>query len=476
MRMWISLFFIVVMVARISSMEIRQPLEPNPAILIQQSLPGSLELAAMLAPLKEEAQAIQKKIKAFNALMKQESWDEAVLKKVLEEYQELDEEVDVFPLRYQPLLSKARFGSRMDRGADQILGEHSALYSEVTFGLFKYMGVIFDIKKAYDAFKDVRSSLRSSQFPLCQCAVSDLQAYKKWSSSEYKGLQKYLNGTASFLLKKIKERNLYRDQEEESVQEKQKLEALDFDFEQQREEFSQNASCVEGILERQSFEEFDMQKLSDGYEHLVAIKKRLQLLREAALKTAVLGKEIGVLRDRLHKKSEKLHRDCSHIVATCDRLGVKDLKEIFTTFAHAEKALQQRAETKRVTERWFLASFREKWLLPQFPIYHVEHVSRLLIWDSESKPLQEAVRTQAKKYLQQIDQIANYSAAQKMILLIEEFYDYEKRMAAHLFSNDLMLRRDLQIFKDKIIRSTDVLELFKKFLVTKIDDFLRSAL
>ena len=419
MRMWISMFGILAVAASLSAMETRKEAAHSGQALVRNRAAGELlagtdglhDIEQKLAPLKKEAQSLQQKIKAFDARMQQERWDEVALKKVFEEYHELNEELDVFPLRYQAILSKVRFEYRLDRNADHLLEEHSTLYSEVIFGLFKYMGVMFDVKKAYGAFKDARSSIRNSRIPLCSFTVSDLQMYKKWSSSEYKGLQKYLNGTAHFLLKQIKERRLCKDQEEEIAQEKQKLEALDFAFEQQRQEFSQNASHVEGILERQSFEESDMQKLSEGYEHLVAIKKRLQLLKEAALKTPVLGKEIVVQRERLHKKSEKLHRDCSHIVATCDRLGVKDLKDFFTTFTLAEKALQQRAETKRVAQRWFLASFREKWLLPQFPSYHVEQVSRLLVWDSESKPLQEAVRAQAKKYLQQIAQLVNESAA-----------------------------------------------------------------
>ncbi len=444
--------------------------EPDEGVDVSHAL-----LERTLSPLKEEAFDIHQKIKTFNALLQQEIWNETILNTVLEEYQKIDEKVDVFPLQYQPILNKVRLEYRLDRSADQLMSEYSTLFTKVTFGLSQYRGMMFDVKKAYSAFKDARLSIKNSSIPLCLFVVRDLEKYKKWSSEEYQGLQKYLNWTATFLLKEIKERKLCEDPNEEIKQEKQKLEEWRIGFEQQRQELSHNVSPVENLLEKPSFEQVDMHQLSERYEGLLGVKKRLQLLKEAALRSSVFDHEIEAQKRLLHKKVEKLHQECSRVIDRCDRVKVKDLKEIFTTFECAEKALQQRVERKKVEQRLFLGNWRPRWLLPQFPNCHVEKVSELVMWDSESQPLQDAVRAQAKKYLQQIGQIVNHPAAQHMTLVAEEFYGYEQRMAAPSFSKDLSLIHDLKAFKQKLIRSSHVVEPCKSNLIKRIEEYIRSC-
>ena len=228
MRIGISMFLILAVVARVCPMELQQ----NPASLLRVQQLRSLDfsdsravaLAALLAPLKEEAQVIQKKMELFATLLKQERWNEAGVKETIAEYQELAKYVDTFPLRYQLLLSKVRFAYRMDRGADQLVKEHSTVFGDVTFGLSRYRGVMFHVKRACDTFEDVGESIRYSHLPLCRYAVSSLQTYQKWSSSEYKGLQNYLNETAELLLNHIRDRELDKDEQEKLEREKQKVE------------------------------------------------------------------------------------------------------------------------------------------------------------------------------------------------------------------------------------------------------------
>jgi hypothetical protein len=461
MRMRIGIFWILATVAPISPMDSeRVPVNRG-------------GIAATLAPLKEEAQLLQKKIKAFDLLMHQKQWDEAVLKKALDQYQELDVEVDGFPLRYESLLSDVRGQHRMDVSAHPVIREHSTLYSEVALGLVKYRVALFHMKKASTAFEDVQLSIRTPELPLSPSAVGTLRLYQNWSFPQYGGLQKYLKRTARLLLKELKEQSLYQDRHEESTQEKQKLEVLESNLEEHRQELSREISQIENRLKKVAFEEGDIQQVYDGYERVSDTKKRLELLKEAALHVSVLTPEIELKKKQIHKKSEQLRQRCSGVIESWDRLGVKNLKEILITFTLAEKALYERAEKKRATQRWFLASWRERWSLPPFPMYHVEQAARLMIWDSQSKPLQEAVRDQAKKYLQQIDQEVNCSAAQKMILLVEEFYEYEKRIAASMVTKGPLLTHDLALFKDKVGRSTEAVEVFKKSLMKKIEEFLR---
>ena len=402
MKMRISMFCILAMVASIRPMEIRQPLEQNPAILIAEipailiaaSPQGSFDLAATLAPLKEEAQAIQQKIKAFDALLQQESWDEVVLKKVLEEYQELDEEIDVFPLRYQQLLSEVRFGYRMDRNADQLLGEHSALYCEVTFGLFKYRRMIADLTTANRIFKDVRSGMGSVHVPFSLFWVDDLKKYQRLAFSEYEGLQGYLNETAGDLLLHLSQGALYKAPQKK-VQQKHALAVLDSELEQEESEMCQNFSMFKNMLRKTPLEEGDLQELSGGYQKLLDAKNRLQLFRESAPQCAFSKYETHVKKGR---KLEQLYHQCFQAISTCERFGVKDLKEILAACALAEKVAQQKCEKKQNEDRWFLAGARKKGLVPQILIGEPrDRVSLFLGWSSQSKPLQEAVRAQVKK-------------------------------------------------------------------------------
>jgi hypothetical protein len=277
-------------------------------------------LQKRLAPLKEEAQYLQEKMKAFDAFMQQEDWDEDVLKKLFEEYEELAEEIDIFPLRYWALLSEACFQHRLDRKADKLLEEHSTLYREVIFGLFKHNTVIFDSKKADRAFRDMQASLNRQDISVYAIAVSDLHTYKNWSSDQYKGIQRYINGRAEFFLKKLKERKLYKAWQPAKGYEAHKKERQDVSFERQREEFSQSA-------------ESDMHQLPEKHEHSV---------------DAFNGPER------------------------------RDIKNIFTTFTSGEKALEQRTEVKRVAQRWFLVDMREKWLRPQLLLYRVNSLFRFI--------------------------------------------------------------------------------------------------
>jgi hypothetical protein len=364
----------------------------------------------ILSPLQEDAQRIEAKTKAFDEFLKQEQWDEEALKKVLVAYQNLEEEVDTFPLRYRPLLDKLRHEYRMEKSVDGVIRAYAMILNEITFKLFKYIPLMFEFKEVDAICRDVHASLVHQHIPLNEFEISGLKKYQHWSWREYQGLQKYLNGRAATLLARIHHREELQQHHKEIEQEEERLSRCARELERYKQQVYENVLSVEDLVRKPVLEEADMHQLSERYEELVTAKKHLNTLKAVAENSSFVScKGKADQRKKLAQQLGALHEDCSSMVARCEHLRISELKNIFTTFAAAHKDSKEKKEKKQIEDRWFLADARKKWIVP-FPPYYVEHLSRLVVWNSECEPLQSAVRVQAKKYLQQSEDISHSAA------------------------------------------------------------------
>lgn len=406
-------------VASVGSMEV-------PADLMREGISSSVEVKGqgsieivqkILAPLREDAQRIETNIKTFDAFLQQPRWDEKAIKMIFVLYQNLDEEVDIFPLKYRSLLDRVRREYRADESVDSLIRYHTTVMKDITFSLCKYFGVMFDVKSAYDMFIDVRLSLRDPRLSLGECDVSRLRKYQHWSCGEYKGLQQYFNGLATVLLIRVEQRQLLKKHQEEMVEEEERLNSCVRELEEWKHQVYENVFAVEQVIKKPVIVDTDMQELSARYEELSAAKKRLEVLKESSHSTcSSVPKNIENKRKELVSHSTELHENCSLMVARCEQLKISELRTIFTIFATAEKDIKEKKDKKPVEDRWFLAEVRRKWMVP-FPPYYVQQLSGLLGWNSDCKPLQTAVRDQAKKYLQQSEEIGSHSAVQQYLSL-----------------------------------------------------------
>ena len=399
------------------------------------------QMTAGVAFLRANIRILQEKLVTFNTLLKTNPCTEATIKEILKMYESLSRDAHDFgrkKMKFDFLVSS--FGETTDLTFGSLLslsGRYNSLFRDFDSSLFSYERLIVDLTRKERDFQ----RYEKTNYTFSSSDVADLNRFKVWKSS-MPGLEEYVHTKAEKILEKVP---FYVLPEQDPVAQrpfaaspvvgKEMLQEVVVAVEKYKQSVDQKFTDF-----TQALQEVNLQELGSSYNELkllLGTKEALErqidavYLEDQSLKNQRLTLALD-LEDSYQAYSKKLREYKSY--------NIVDLQVLLPVFTLARQALEQDKEVAgQEKSDAFIRFFEGDSLHPlkedsyysnqpqdefKIPVYRlhvpVEKLAEILLWDSGSQELQEAVRTTAESFLRSADP-KSYPQVQKILELYNSF-------------------------------------------------------